>query len=292
MTCVDTNAHHLGEKSRRKGHELPAMVSGVFTKGEDGRIYPHKAMWPAYWGIAEGIVNETKAADGIRSITPLPPDDVYRWTRKTLGVRRDWVKELTMPKLDRDQRREVLGDERGLVDPSDWTASERDAIESRQRELGEIQFQAKVAASLIEIEQQTKRRPAVYVSGGRVFAVNAEGDGLIQLDSDSVDSGQVGMITWPMAHNVRPAGWSLGVAGCTECHSGEGAIFASTVSPVGPVNDDASVVSMASLQGVDTAELAAWNRMFAGRTAFKFLVAASLIVLAGVLVWGPRRNVS
>lgn len=283
-------AHHLGEKGRRKGHELPAMLSGVFTKGSDGRIYPHKAIWPAYWGIAEDVVYETDAADGIRSITPLSPDDVYQWVRKTLGVRRDWVKELTLPKLDSDQRQEVLGEERGRVDSSDWTASERDAIKSRQRELGETQFQTKVAASLIAIEQETQRRPAVYVSGGRVFAANTEGDGLIQLDSDSVDSSRVGMITWPMAHNVRPAGWSLGVAGCTECHSDQGAIFASTVSPVGPVNDDASVVSMASLQGVDTVQLATWNQMFAGRTSFKYLVATSLVVLGGVLVWGPRRN--
>jgi hypothetical protein len=49
LRMMTSLAHGLGEKGHRTGDELPAMVGGVFMPAEDGRLHPHKAMWPAYW---------------------------------------------------------------------------------------------------------------------------------------------------------------------------------------------------------------------------------------------------
>ncbi|KAA1261071.1 hypothetical protein LF1_36150 [Rubripirellula obstinata] len=276
-------AHSLGEKGRRKGDELPAMVSGVYTKRADDKVYPHKAMWPAYWGVLNGD----------DSITPLNPDQVYDWTRKTLRVRRDFIDELMLPKLKSDQRKEVLGEERARVDSEEWNQQEQDLIGKRQQEIGQQNFREKVSASLKAIEKEIGDRTAVYVSTGQVYAVDSEGtdsEGTGLREIESSNERDTGMITWPMAHNVRPAGRSLGVGGCVECHSDDGLIFASTVSPVGPVNrianDSDGKVTMASLQGVDPLQRLAWNQMFSGRKTFKYFIAGSIAILVCVLMIG------
>ena len=87
------------------------------------------------------------------------------------------------------------------------------------------------------------------------------------------------MVSWPLAHNVRPAGWSLGVAGCTECHSEDAAIFSSTVASIGPGPDQGPAVSMASLQGVNPDQRLAWNQLFQGRKSFKYIVGGSVALL-------------
>ena len=89
-----------------------------------------------------------------------------------------------------------------------------------------------------------------------------------------------------MAHQVRPAGWSLGATGCIECHSDDGKIFSSTVSAIGPGPDQGQPVTMASLQGVDPDQRLQWNEMFQGRKSFKFLIAGSIFILLVTLFVG------
>jgi hypothetical protein len=94
------------------------------------------------------------------------------------------------------------------------------------------------------------------------------------------------MVRWPTAHNVRPAGWSLGAAGCVECHSEEGKIFASTVTPIGPGPDDGKPTTMATLQEVNADVRLAWNELFKGRKDFKYIIGGSIAVLLIVLLIG------
>jgi hypothetical protein len=45
-------AHRLGTIGVNKSHEaLPHISSPVFAEQQDGKIAPHKRIWPAYWGI-------------------------------------------------------------------------------------------------------------------------------------------------------------------------------------------------------------------------------------------------
>ncbi|MEM8910807.1 MAG: cytochrome c3 family protein [Planctomycetota bacterium] len=174
-------------------------------------------------------------------IEPLPPERVYQSTRRALRVRKNFIDEVI------------------LKDPDD------------------PQFDAKVSAALAALESEFEVEQAAYVSTGRIYVRGDEDATLTTRTVANVDA--VEMIRWPMAHNVRPANWSLGATGCLECHSNDGLIFASTVIPSGPAITETDPITMASLQGIDETDRDRWNQLFAGRKQFKFLTAASLLVL-------------
>lgn len=273
-------AHGLGEKGHRTGKELPAILGPVFAKQPDGKVYPHKAMWPAFWGSAQ--------SDG--SITPLPPEEIYQLTRKSLRVRKDFVDELVFPELKSSAMKEILGDDRYKTDPEEWTEAEADEVAQQRTELGQQEFNEKVSKALAAIEEEMQIEQAVYVSAGVAYAIDPDEEETLKT-LQSVDAKAVDMIRWPMAHNVRPAGRSLGVQGCTECHADDGYIFASTVVSSGPVGSgmlggEDQPITMASLQGVDPVQRLAWNQMFSGRKSFKYVIATSLIVTFSLLLFG------
>lgn len=172
-------------------------------------------------------------------VTPLPPEAVYTNTRRTLRVRKDFIGELS--------------------------------------EKGREEFDEKIAGALAAIEKAMDVEQAVYVSTGIVFARGGEEASLIEIEVENQDA--VEMVHWPIAHNVRPAGWALGATGCLECHSDDGLIFTSTVTPKGPAPVTAEPISMASIQRMDEATRLEWNQLFGGRKMFKFLTATSLVLL-------------
>ena len=53
----------------------------------------------------------------------------------------------------------------------------------------------------------------VYISGGKLFRLDADAN--LQAKDDPAAA----PVTWPFAHEVRPARQSLGVNSCTDCHS-------------------------------------------------------------------------
>ena len=59
-------AHGLGVHGKERGPDtLPLLAEPVFMRGSDGRIAPHRMLWPAFWG---------RLKDG--QVTPLAPDVV------------------------------------------------------------------------------------------------------------------------------------------------------------------------------------------------------------------------
>lgn len=181
------------------------------------------------------------------AITPLDPGDVYDWTRRPLRLRKSFMEELA-------------------TDPG--------------------KFDEKVIASLAAIELQTESQRAVYVSTGKVYGLITDDSGTTTLEVLTGKFAEADMVAWPIAHNVRPAGWSLGVDGCVECHSESGKMFASMVTPLGPAPHAAEPISMARLQGIDAVEQTRWNELFEGRSSFKVLVALSLATVFIVLLIG------
>lgn len=266
-------AHGLGEQGHRTGFELPAIVGPVFTKRPDGRVYPNRSMWPAFWGTL---------VDG--KVSPIPPEQSYDLTRRALRVRQNFVDELLKPKVSSSDLKTILGEERAKVDSEQWTVEERAKVDAAQSESGRALFEEKVSAALEAIEKELKVDQAVYVSSGIVYARGDEQGSLKTIDVS--DEQATKMISWPLAHNVRSAGWSLGVAGCIECHSENANIFASTVASIGPGPDRGEPVTMASLQGVDPDQRLAWNELFSGRKSFKYVVAGSVALLLMTLFVG------
>jgi hypothetical protein len=223
-------------------------------------------MWPAFWGTVK---------DG--EVKPMPPGQVYELTRRALRVRQDFVEELLKPKLGSSDLKQILGEERAKTNEEEWTDAEREKVDQEQAAKGRLAFEEKVFAALDAIETEGKVEQAVYVSSGIVYA-KGDADGTLK-KIEIQDDKATGMIRWPMAHNVRPAGWSLGVGGCLECHSDGGKIFASTVSSVGPGPDHGEPVTMASLQGVDPDQRLVWNELFQGRKSFKYMITGSIALL-------------
>lgn len=273
LRIMTSLAHGLGAKEHRTGFELPAIAGPVFSKDEEGRLYPHRSMWPAFWGVVE---------EG--QVRPLPPEAVYDLTRRSLRVRRDFISELVMPELGSSDLKDLLGEDRYRVEPQEWTDEERAKVEAEQVKQGTAEFQQKVAAALEAVEGELEVDQAVYVSAGKVYARGDQPDTVKTIELE--DARATEMVQWPLAHQVRPAGWSLGVGGCVECHSEEGKIFASTIAAVGPGPDRGEPVTMASLQGVPADQQLAWNELFRGRSSFKYIVGGSLAILFATLLIG------
>ncbi|MCM2370183.1 hypothetical protein [Aporhodopirellula aestuarii] len=305
-------SHGLGDKAHRTGSELPSIRGPLFIPDQPmsnahsdvgdsdlgethaSRVTVARGMWPAYWG---------EIRDG--KVIPLSPEKVYAATRRTLRVRRGFIEEISKPKLSSKQLVEALGDDRAKIDASEYTPEETAKVDAMQFEAGSALFNERVSASLEAIEKELGIEQAVYVSTGAVYAraepkaaeENAE-DAATTDDEDAADPANllreisvdnpdaVSMVSWPMAHNVRPAGWSLGATGCLECHANDGLIFASTVTPQGPAPKAGEAASMASLQGLAEGDRQVWNQMFGGRKLYKALVAVSLAVLALLMLAG------
>lgn len=266
-------AHGLGTAEHRSGTELPAIVAPLYTKLDDGRLYPQKGMWPAYWG---------SMVDG--KVRPLSPETVYSATRRTLRVRNDFVEEILQPKPKSSDLKEWLGEQRAKLDPEQWSDEERSKVAAGVKQAGQLAFHEKVSAALQALEQELELEQAVFVSTGIVYARSVDEDKLQEISVD--DPAAAGLVTWPLAHNVRSAGWSLGAKGCIECHRDDGLIFASTVSAVGPLESSGPPIAMADLQGIDANQRLAWNQLFGGRASFKYVIAVSLTVLLAVLLIG------
>jgi hypothetical protein len=79
----------------------------------------------------------------------------------------------------------------------------------------------------------------VYVSGGMIFGLDEEG----RLTNSKHPAAQP--VVWPLGHRVRPAQQSLGINGCTDCHSESSAFFFSKIKGVGPLITDKFVIRSA-----------------------------------------------
>ena len=263
-------AHALGEKGHRSGSELPRMFGGVYAKQPDGRIYPHRVTWPAFWGYLDQ-----------GGVQPLEPEKIYQETRRSLRVRKDFVAEVVLPELGSRDLKSLLGDDRYRVEREAWTPEELANVTSAEREAGQQLFSEKVIASLTAIEEAFGVEQAVYVSAGNVYAVAEDVLTTIEVE----DRTNIEMQRWPIAHPVRPAGWSLGIDGCTECHRDDALMFASTVTPAGPGPEEPEPILMADLQELDPDQRLAWNQLFANRASFKYVIGGSLILLAAILLF-------
>ncbi len=75
-------AHKLGLPGPTRGENTPpVIVQPVFLRGEDGRIAPHKMVWPSYWGwLKDGKVKPLLPEEVAKTekLPAQPSDDVAR----------------------------------------------------------------------------------------------------------------------------------------------------------------------------------------------------------------------
>jgi len=127
----------------------------------------------------------------------------------------------------------------------------------------------------------------VYLSGGRLFRLDKGG----RLDASADRAAEP--VTWPLAHNVRPAQQSLGWGGCTDCHSGGSDFFFTKLKATGPMlTKNVATRSAASFMGLGGLFQRVFGLSFIVRPVFKVvlvicaIVAGSLLFLASLVALG------
>jgi hypothetical protein len=227
-------AHALGlEIPTRNADTVPKIEQPIFARGADGKIAPHRGVWPNFWGRM-----------GKDNISVIPPSVV----REAAGEDLPAVRELTADAA------KPLSDEQ--ITKTLTSLSTGDAA-----------------------TQPAAGQP-VYVSGGIVYGLDK--GKIVKLADNRPEAHPY---EWPFAHDVRPASQSLGIRGCTDCHSSQGAIYFGEVTPVGAFAAGNGVTrSMTQLRGESTALAEAWVGSFMGRSLFKVLIFICGSVVAAVLL--------
>jgi hypothetical protein len=144
-----------------------------------------------------------------------------------------------------------------------------------------------VALVLTALAGSDKRPDFVYISSGRMFRLGK--DGKLAARSNAAAE----PVTWPLAHNVRPAQQSLGWNGCTDCHSGGSDFFFTKLRATGPLlTANVEKRSAASFMGLGGLFQRFFGLSFITRPLFKFVLAVcafvigALVFLAGLLLLG------
>jgi len=119
----------------------------------------------------------------------------------------------------------------------------------------------------------------VYVSGGVIFRVNEKG----ALASETGDA--AAPVAWPLAHQVRPARQSLGVNGCTDCHSAGSDFFFGRVRGAGPLKTETVTTRAASsYMGLGKPYQFLFGLSFTARPAFKWFLGLSAVLIGSLLL--------
>ena len=94
--------------------------------------------------------------------------------------------------------------------------------------------------------------------------------------------------TWPIGHDVRPAGQALGAGGCADCHSAAAPFFFGKVTGEGPPIEGGPAAKedrqMHELMGQEPKLLAAWALFARYRTAFISINLICAAILLATLV--------
>jgi hypothetical protein len=96
--------------------------------------------------------------------------------------------------------------------------------------------------------------------------------------------------TWPVAHNVRPAGQSLGVKSCKDCHWPTAGFTFGNIAVDSPLaSDDGRVIEISELQDVNATHMGLFGRTFVFRPMMKIVgLSASALVALVLLLYGLK----
>ena len=117
-----------------------------------------------------------------------------------------------------------------------------------------------------------------YISGGKLFSLNGKG-GLEARRDRSAEA-----VTWPLAHQVRPARMALGANGCTDCHSAGSKFLFGTVKGNGPLRTSrVEKRSAISFMGMGRPYHFLFGLSFAVRPVFKLVLLAAALIVGSLL---------
>jgi hypothetical protein len=284
--------------------EVPVLVSGnrVFAPNVDGGIDATEeagapAGRPAFWGIRKGAdllplvadfdpaaedkdpavetrIQEFLQALGTVAVRPGEPavlvgKTLYRYVGGYLDISEApaGLAGTAGPGWLKDGRLLPLAPEFDVRTVAAKAGTERTLTEEQ------------VGLVLEALAKTSEDAEVVYVSGGRMF--RRAKDGSLMAD----DHAAAGPVTWPLAHNVRPAQQSLGWRGCTDCHSAGSDFFFSRLKASGPLlTKKVDKLSAASFMGLGGLFQRVFGLSFVPRPLFKAVLAGCAFVVGALLL--------
>ncbi len=142
--------------------------------------------------------------------------------------------------------------------------------------------ETQVTQVLLALQQMQPELKPAYVSGGKLYALK---DGTLDVTIHDA----AGPTLWPLAHNVRPAGQSLGVRRCEDCHDPEAGLLFGRVAMDGPLVEPNETVPMACFHQLDPTLAGLFARTFIFRPMMKVVCVLACLVIGAVLwIYGCR----
>ncbi len=136
-----------------------------------------------------------------------------------------------------------------------------------------------VALTLRELAKAGGDGECVYISGGRLFRLDKAGRLAARKDKAAAP------VTWPLAHNVRPAQQALGWRACTDCHSGGSDFFFDTIEGAGPLlTKTVAKRSATSFMGLGGLFQRVFGLSFIVRPVFKIVLAICAFLIGPLLL--------
>ena len=292
--------------------EMPVLVSGrfVFSPNVDGGLDAAerpgaKADGPVFWGVRKGAdilplvpdfdpaaadkdpAVETRFQEFLQALGTVAgaPGQAAIVVRKTLYRIVDGFLNMSEAPAELAEASGPgwLAEGRFLPLASEFdrrTVTEKAGTEQTLTE-------EQVALVLGALAKTSEDAEFVYISGGRMFHLDKSGK-LVAKDDPAAEP-----VTWPLAHDIRPAQQSLGWKGCTDCHSGGSDFFFTKLKGAGPLlTEKVEKRSASSFMGLGGLFQRFFGLSFIVRPAFKVvlavcaLVVGSLVFLAGLLALG------
>lgn len=144
---------------------------------------------------------------------------------------------------------------------------------------GQVQ---KILKSLSESDSSQKTetiKDYVYVSNGKMFRLDQQG----KLEATQHSAAQP--ILWPLAHQVRPLQKSLGINGCSDCHSLNSNFFFAEIQGTGPLKTSLKAARSAhSFMGLVGIYQRIFGVSFYARPVLKVILFITAFVMACIIL--------
>ncbi len=286
-----SRAHALGTHGVDKSDEaLPHLLSPVFARQDDGKIAPHKLLWPAFWGRLNG-----------QEVTPIPVETVRPIIQSVLAATKAaqdsaaLADSIAMAKADSIATARADSIAAATADTSaEVKVDEVEQIAS-QDTLADLTTGAKATppikpiwpvftkSQMVDIlkglaEADSASRDPVYVSGGELYQINPIGE-LSQREHQAAVP-----YTWAFGHDVRPAAQSLGVRGCGDCHSLDSPIYFGDVEITPVISANSGSKSMVDFQNNSGIYARLFAFTFIFRPWLKMIIIAACVILSVIVL--------
>jgi hypothetical protein len=133
--------------------------------------------------------------------------------------------------------------------------------------------------ALSDSKEDLDQAKYAYLSGGKLFRLDAAGDLLAERHPAAEP------VVWPLGHQVRPTQQTLGINGCTDCHSEGSSFFFAKIIGKGPLKTEQVEKRSAHMfMDMDNPYQRLFGLSFRVRSLFKVILTVAAVIVGSVLL--------